>query len=114
MHSGVIGSMCIGRIGASSHPDIGEIKLHINGTKGALVISEARPEISIYYQDQPKYEFKNERIANENDFHLLENFISAIEKNTDIILDEISGFHISKVVDACINSNKHNKVIKIK
>ena len=34
MEGGIIGSLCIGRIGAASHPDIGEIKLHLLGSKG--------------------------------------------------------------------------------
>ena len=68
MENGVVGSLCIGRIGAASHPDIGEIKLHILGTRGSLVITEARPEVGVYYRDQPPSEFKHRRIASEKRF----------------------------------------------
>ena len=34
MERGILGSLCIGRIGAASHPDIGEIKIHVVGEKG--------------------------------------------------------------------------------
>ena len=38
MDGGLVGSIAIGRIGAASHPSGGEIKLHVLGTDGALVI----------------------------------------------------------------------------
>ena len=44
MDRDIVGTLCIGRIGASSHPDTGEIKIHLLGSQGALVISESRPE----------------------------------------------------------------------
>ena len=45
MDGGLLGTLAIGRIGAASHPDIGEIKLHILGSDGGLVISEATTSI---------------------------------------------------------------------
>ncbi len=53
MERGLVGTLCIGRIGKASHPDIGEIKLHVLGERGGLVISEARPEVAVYYRGQP-------------------------------------------------------------
>lgn len=35
-------SFNFGRIGAAAHPDIGEIKLHLVGDRGAMVVAEAR------------------------------------------------------------------------
>jgi len=52
LDGGVIGSLAIGRIGAASHPSGGEIKLHVLGSAGALVVSEARPEVGVYYRNQ--------------------------------------------------------------
>ncbi|HEX5417231.1 MAG TPA: Gfo/Idh/MocA family oxidoreductase, partial [Chloroflexota bacterium] len=42
---GIVGTLGIGRIGAASHPDSAEIKIHLLGSRGALVISESRPEV---------------------------------------------------------------------
>ena len=91
MERDLVGSLCIGRIGAASHPDIGEIKLHMLGSKGALVISEARPEVSIYYRGQPATEFRNRRIGIDNDFLLMDNFAHAIDSGGDTILDAAAG-----------------------
>jgi len=79
MQRGIVGSLCIGRIGAASHPDIGEIKIHLLGSEGALVISEARPEVRIYYRGQPAGEFRGLRVAIDNDFLLMEDFARAID-----------------------------------
>ena len=113
MDQGIVGSLCIGRIGAASHPDIGEIKIHALGTKGGLVISEARPEVSIYYRDQPKTEFKHERIANENDFLLMENFVNALDTGSQTILDEQDGRDIVAIVQACLESSKSGKAVQL-
>jgi predicted dehydrogenase len=113
MEGGIVGSLCIGRIGAASHPDIGEIKIHALGSKGGLVISEARPEVSIYYRDQPPIEFKNRRIANENDFLLMDNFVNALETGSDTILNEKDGRHITAVVQACLESSKSGKMVDV-
>ena len=81
MENGLLGTLCIGRIGAASHPDIGEIKIHMLGSQGALVVSESRPEVGIYYRNQPATEFRNKRVAVQNDFLLMENFAHAIDTN---------------------------------
>ena len=33
MEGGVVGTLCMGRIGNASHPDIGEIKLRLLGSR---------------------------------------------------------------------------------
>lgn len=113
MDKGIVGSLCIGRIGAASHPDIGEIKIHALGTKGGLVISEARPEVSIYYRDQPKTEFRHERIANENDFLLMENFANALDTGGDTILNEEGGRDIVATVQAALESSQSMKMVEV-
>lgn len=113
MEGGIMGSLCMGRIGAASHPDIGEIKIHVLGTNGGLVISEARPEVGIYYRDQPKTEFKHERIANENDFLLMENFANALDTGSDTILNEKDGRHIAAVVQAALESSRSGKTVEV-
>jgi hypothetical protein len=49
MDGNAIGSPALDRIGAASHPSGGEIKLHVLGSAGAPVVSEARPEVGVYY-----------------------------------------------------------------
>lgn len=110
LQGGLLASLCLGRIGAASHPDLGEIKLHLLGTKGALVISEPRPEVAIHYRGQPPHEFRNIRIADENNFLLVQNFADAIDNGTDTILDAKAGRDICAVVEACLRSGKSGKV----
>ena len=110
---GIIGTLCIGRIGAASHPDIGEIKIHAIGSKGGLVITEARPEVSIYYRDQPPLEFKNERIANENDFLLMDDFARALDTGSEPILNAQAGRDIAATVFAAVESGKTGQLVEV-
>ena len=103
---GILGSIAIGRIGAHSHPNIGEIRLHITCQNGSLVVAEPRPEIAQYYRNQPVDEYKNLRIGNVNDLLLISNFINAIQGLEVPVLNEDTALHISKVVDACLKSSK--------
>ncbi len=106
MDGGILGTLCIGRIGAASHPDIGEIKSHILGTDGALVISEARPEVSIYYRGQPVTEYPHRRIADDNNYQLAQNFAQAIDTDGDTILNAQAGRDICATVQAAIDSGR--------
>ena len=114
MDDDVLGTLSIGRIGAASHPDIGEIKLHIIGSMGALVISEARPEVSVYHRAQPDLEFRKIRGNDSNNFLLMENFKTAIEQDMDTVLDATAGRDIAKVVASAIESGKTGQVVVIK
>ena len=109
MEGGIVGSLCIGRIGAASHPDIGEIKLHVLGETGAFVISEARPEVAVYYRGQTATEFRHRRVANDNDFQLMEDFAKAIDQNRETILDARAGRSIVATVDAALESSRTGK-----
>ena len=113
MDGGLIGSLCIGRIGASSHPDIGEIKVHVIGSQGALVFSEARPEVGVYYRGQPAQEFRHRRIANENDFLLMEDFAKAIDSDGETILNAQAGRAIAAVVIAALESAESGKAVEV-
>lgn len=103
---GVVGSMAIGRIGAASHPNIGEIKIHLIGTKGALVVDEPRPEVSVYYRGQPQFEFRQRRVCNENDFLLAENFYEAIRTGSETMLDVRASRDICATVTAAVRSGR--------
>ena len=113
MDRGILGTLCIGRIGAASHPDIGEIKIHVLGSEGAMVISEARPEVGIHYSGQPPTEFRNVRIANENDHLLMENFARAIDNNTETALDARAGRAICATVEAAVASAKSGQPVAV-
>lgn len=104
MANGCVGSLAIGRIGAAAHPDIGEIKLHLLGSKGSLVVSEARPEVAVYARNQPPTEFKHRRVADENNFLLMQNFVEALDHNRDTMLDAKGARDIAATVLAAVES----------
>lgn len=113
MERDIVGSLCIGRIGASSHPDIGEIKIHLLGSEGALVISEARPEVRIYYRGQPASEFRSRRVGVDNDFLLMEDFARAIDTDRETILDAKAGRAIAATVTAAVESGKSGMPVDV-
>ena len=113
MERGIVGTLCIGRIGATSHPDIGEIKIHVLGSEGALVISESRPEVSIYYRGQPTTEYPHLRIADDNNYQLAENFAQAIDTDGDTMLNAQAGRAICATVQAAIDSGRSGKPVDV-
>ena len=109
-----VGSIAIGRIGAASHPDIGEIKLHVLGSKGALVISEARPEVANYNRDQPADEFKHQRLlAADNDYLLAADFARAIDTDGDTLLDAPASRAITATIAAALKSGRTGAVVDV-
>jgi predicted dehydrogenase len=104
MDGGLMGSLAIGRIGAASHPSGGEVKLHVLGTAGALVVSEARPEVGVYYRGQPPREARQRRVASENDFHLADDFARAIDEGRETVLDVRAGRDTFATVAAALKS----------
>ena len=113
MDKGILGTLCIGRIGAASHPDIGEIKIHVLGSEGALVISEARPEVSVYYRGQLATDYPHQRVADDNNFQLPENFAQAIDTDGDTILDARAGRAICATVQAAIDSGRSGTPVTV-
>lgn len=106
-------TVCLGRIGNHAHPDIGEIKIHIVGTSGSAVISEARPEISVYSLNQSNKEFKNMRIANDNDKLLVDNMAQAIDSHKETILDALDARNICAAIQAAIHSGKSGEIVEV-
>jgi len=113
MEQGLVGSLCLGRIGNASHPDIGEIKLHLLGSERALVIAEARPEVGVYYRGQADTEFRNVRLANDNGWLLAENFARAIDTNGDTILNARKSRAICATVKAAVESGRTGGPVEV-
>ena len=114
MDGGMIGSLALGRIGLASHPSGGEIKLHVLGTEGALVIGESRPEVGIYYRNQPLKEPRQRRVANENDFLLANNFAEAIDNDGETIMDARASLAIYSTVEAALESCRTGQAVDVR
>ena len=113
MTRGTYGSICLGRIGNASHPNLGEIKIHLVGSEGSLVVSEARPEIATYHTGQTANDFAHDRLANENDWLLADHFANAIDTNAPTCLDVHTSRAISATVQAALESSRTNKVVSV-
>jgi predicted dehydrogenase len=113
MERGMLGTVCVGRIGAASHPDLGEIKIHVLGTDGALVVGEARPEVAIYYRGQKEKEFRHRRVGVDNDYLQMEDFASAIDDDRPTMLDARAGRTICAVVQAALESAQSNAPVEV-
>ncbi len=113
MSDGITGTLAIGRIGAASHPDIGEIKLLVLGTEGALVVAEGRPEVGVYYRGQPAKEFRHRRVASDLDFLLMENFAQAIDTDGDTLLNVQMSRALMATVAAAIRSGQTGRVEEV-
>ncbi len=114
MEGGVIGTMAIGRIGLASHPSGGDMKLHVLGSTGALVVNESRPEVGIYYRGQPPKEARQRRIANDNDFSLAENFAQAIDHDGETIMDAQASREIFATFEAAIESCRTGQPVEVR
>ena len=113
MDDGVIGTVALGRIGAASHPSGGEIKLHIIGETGALVMNEAFPNLGIYYRNQPAKESRQRRVASDNDFRLAENFAQAIDSGGATIMDARASLAIFATCEAALESCRTGQVVNV-
>lgn len=114
MDHDMLATLSIGRIGAASHPEIGEIKIHVLGSEGALVITEARPEVGVYYRGQPAKEFRNRRVADDLDYLLVEDFLQAIDTDGETILDAVAGRAICAVVEAALESGRTGAPVDVR
>jgi predicted dehydrogenase len=113
MDDGLIGSLAIGRIGAASHPSGGEIKVHVVGSDGALVVNEARPEVGVYYRDQPAKEARQRRVASDYDFLLADDFARAIDEDGETILDAPASRRIFATVAAALESCRTGQPVEV-
>jgi len=114
MDGGLVGSIALGRIGLTSHPSGGEIKLHVLGTGGALVVGESRPEVGVYYKDQPPKEARQRRVANEYDFLLADDFAHAIDDNRETVLDIRASRAVFATVEAALESCRTGAAVEVR
>lgn len=114
MDGGIIGSVAVGRIGAASHPGGGEIRLHVVGTEGALVIDESSPGVTVCYRGQPPNEPRRKRVGNDNDFRLADDFARAIETGSDPGLGIRASHAIFATVEAALRSGRSGQVEEVR
>ena len=98
------------RIGGAGHPDGAGIKIHVLGSQGGIVVNEALPEVGVGYKADGVPSFSSERVANENDFLLMEDFAHAIDTDGDTMLDARAGRSISATVQAALDSSRSGAV----
>ena len=113
LEGGILASLAIGRIGAASHDSGGEIKLHIVGTEGAMVIEEAHPGVGVYYRQQPNREARRQRLANSNDFLLADNFAQAIDHDGQTALDARASHAIFMAMEAARESCRTGNLVDV-
>jgi predicted dehydrogenase len=114
MERGLLGTISVGRIGAASHPDLGEIKVHVLGSAGGLVVSEARPEVAVCYRGQPATEFRHRRVAVDYDYLLMEDFAHAIDSGGETILGARASRALCAVVEAALESARSGWPVEVR
>lgn len=106
MARGIVGSLCIGRIGRPSHPNTGEIKLHILGSHGALVITQARPEVAVYARGLKPADARHRSTGDDANALQLHEFARAIDTGSSTATDARLGRDICATVMAAKESGR--------
>ena len=113
MDKGIIGTLCIGRIGSASRAGRHGIKIHVLGSDGALVINQSSPAISVYYRGQSKTDSPYRGIGGDSSFLLAEDFVQAIDTDGETILNARAGRAICATVQAAIDSGRFGKPVDV-
>ncbi len=113
LERGIVGSLCIGRIGRPSHANLGELKLHIIGSAGALVVSEPRPEIAVYTRGLQPSDYRHRRIGVYYERRLLDDFARAIDTGSNTMLDARAGRAIVATVQAALESGRTGQPVGV-
>ena len=113
MEDGTLGSLCIGRIGEPSHPNVGELKLRILGTGGAFVVAEPRPEISVYSRSLEPGDHRQRRVGVDYERRLLDDFARAIDTGTDTLMTARDSRAIAATVFAAVESGRTGRVVEV-
>ena len=113
LERGIVGSLCIGRIGRASHPNLGELKLHILGSGGAIVVSEPRPEVAVYARGLKPADYRHRRIGVRYEHRLLDDFEHAIDTGGAAMLDARDGRAIVATVSAALESGRTGQTVEV-
>lgn len=113
LDGGILGSLCIGRIGRTSHPNLGELKLHITGSMGALVISEPRPEVAVYARGLRPPDYRQRRVGVRYEDQLINDFANAIDRGSNTLLNAREGRAIVATVNAALESGRSGQVVTV-
>ena len=113
MEDETLGSLCIGRIGEPSHPNIGELKLHILGTRGAFVAAEPRPEVAVFARSLKPEDHRQRRVGVDYERRLLDDFAGAIDTGTDTLLGARDSRAIAATVFAAVESGRTGRVVDV-
>ena len=109
LEGGVIGSLCIGRIGRPSHPNAAEIRIHLVGTTGAAVIAEPRPEIAVHTRGLEASDDRNRRTDEGHDRRQVDLLVDALDSGHDTLLTARQGRHIVATVEAALASARSGR-----
>ena len=110
---GVLASVCLGRIGRASHPDLGQIALHLIGSDGSAVIAEPRPEVAVYHRGAAPSANRHRRVDAEPDRFLLDDLARAIDTGGRTVCDELDGWRIAATVHAALQSARTSQVVPV-
>jgi len=69
--------------------------------------------VAVYYRGQPTAEFRHRRLAVDNDYRLVDNFLNAIESDGETILDARASRDICATVEAALSSAKTGKFTEV-
>lgn len=110
---GLVSSISLGRIGLASHPSGGEIKLRVVGSRGAMVFHEARPDVGVYYRQQPTGEARQRRVAVENDFLLADHFVQSLDEDKQPFMNFTDSLKVFECVQAALQSCRSGQPIDL-
>ena len=110
LDGGVLASISVGRIGRTSHPDLGEIALRLIGSDGSAVIAEPRPEVAVYHRGAAPSAFRHRRVDEDEARFLLDDLAHAIDTGGRTVCDEVDGWRIAATVHAALASARSGRV----
>ena len=76
-------------------------------------VGEARPEVAVYARGQSASEFKHRRVADENNYLLMQNFADALDHDTELIVDARAARDIAAIVQAALASAQSGSPVDI-